>query len=74
MNLSEATNENLHYIIQQLAEQLQVVNRGLMDPEDYDLQHYDLLKEIYDIVQMKQQLSVSEIQTIVGELGKIRKA
>lgn len=73
MNLNEATNENLRYIIDELAVQLQVVNRGLMDPEDYDLQYYDQIKEMYDMAQMKGQLSVSEIQAIVGELGKFRK-
>ncbi|MFC0524108.1 DUF1128 domain-containing protein [Pontibacillus salicampi] len=73
MDLSNPTTDNLHFMINQLAEQLQVVNRGLMDPEDYDMDQYDNIKEVYDMVQMKGQLSVSEIQAVVGELGKFRK-
>ncbi|MCD5322653.1 MULTISPECIES: DUF1128 domain-containing protein [Pontibacillus] len=73
MDLSNPTNENLVFMINTLAEQLQVVNRGLMDPEDYDIQHYDDIKDMYDMVQMKKgQLSVSELQAVVGELGKYR--
>ncbi|KGX83677.1 MULTISPECIES: DUF1128 domain-containing protein [Pontibacillus] len=73
MNLNEPTNENLRYMINHLADQLQVVNRGLMDPEDYDLKHYEDIKDIYDMTQMRGQMSVSEIQAVVGELGKFRK-
>ena len=73
MNLNEPTNENLSYMINHLADQLQVVNRGLMDPEDYDLKYYEDIKDIYDMTQMRGQMSVSEIQAIVGELGKFRK-
>ncbi|GGD27721.1 DUF1128 domain-containing protein [Pontibacillus salipaludis] len=73
MDLSTPTNDNLVFMINTLAEQLQVVNRGLMDPEDYDIKHYEDIKDMYDMVQMKKgQLSVSELQAVVGELGKYR--
>lgn len=74
MSLEQANQENLAYIINDMAEKLQVVNRSLMDPEDYDLAHYEEIKSLYDIVQMKGQLSVSEIQAFVQELGQFRKA
>ncbi|KGX93196.1 hypothetical protein N781_12365 [Pontibacillus halophilus JSM 076056 = DSM 19796] len=74
MNLSEATQENLAFVINGLAEDLQVVNRSIMDAEDYDIRYYDQIKDLYDMVQMKGQLSVSEIQAVVGELGKYRKS
>lgn len=73
MNLNEPTSENLSYMINELATKLQVVNRGLMDPEDYDMKHFEEIKDLFDMVQHKDQLSVSEIQAIVGELGKYRK-
>ncbi|MYL33112.1 DUF1128 family protein [Pontibacillus yanchengensis] len=74
MDLSTPNRENLEYMINYLADNLQVVNRGLMAPEDYDLQYYEQIKEMYDMVQMKGQLSVSEIQAVVSELGKFRKS
>ncbi|MBA2174143.1 DUF1128 domain-containing protein [Halobacillus locisalis] len=73
MSLETASQENLEYIINDMAERLQVVNRSIMDAEDYDLESYDEIKSLYDIVQMKGQLSVSEIQAFVQELGQYRK-
>jgi len=73
LNLEQPTRENLEYIINDMADRLQVVNRTIMDPDDYDLEKYGEIKELHDIVQMKGQLSVSEIQTFVQELGQFRK-
>ncbi|MFD2925493.1 DUF1128 domain-containing protein [Halobacillus naozhouensis] len=73
MSLQEPTQDNLNIIINDMAERLQVVNRSLMDPDDYDLNKYEEIKSLHDIVEMKGQLSVSEIQAFVQELGQYRK-
>ncbi|ARI77507.1 DUF1128 domain-containing protein [Halobacillus mangrovi] len=73
MSLEQPTQENLETIIHDMAEKLQVVNRSIMDPEDYDLAKYEEIKSLHDIIQMKGQLSVSEIQAFVQELGQYRK-
>ncbi|MBN9652817.1 DUF1128 family protein [Halobacillus litoralis] len=73
MSLQEPNQENLETIINDMAEKLQVVNRSLMDPEDYDLNKYEEIKSLHDIIEMKGQLSVSEIQAFVQELGQYRK-
>ncbi|CDQ19770.1 Uncharacterized protein YfkK, UPF0435 family [Halobacillus karajensis] len=73
MSLQEPKQENLEVIINDMAEKLQVVNRSLMDPEDYDLNKYEEIKSLHDIIEMKGQLSVSEIQAFVTELGQYRK-
>ncbi|CQR47727.1 hypothetical protein BN1058_02054 [Paraliobacillus sp. PM-2] len=71
--LNEATKENLAYLLEEIAKKLQVVNQSIMDPEDYDLKKYDQLKLLYDVLQQKEQLSVSETQAFVQELATIRK-
>ncbi|RWZ60523.1 DUF1128 domain-containing protein [Halobacillus fulvus] len=73
MSLQQANQENLATIINDMADRLQVVNRSIMDPEDYDLNNYEEIKSLHDIIQMKGQLSVSEIQAFVQELGQYRK-
>ncbi|SFK26158.1 Uncharacterized protein YfkK, UPF0435 family [Halobacillus dabanensis] len=73
MSLQEPKQENLEVIINDMAEKLQVVNRSLMDPDDYDLNKYEEIKSLHDIIEMKGQLSVSEIQAFVQELGQYRK-
>ncbi|WP_226578688.1 DUF1128 domain-containing protein [Halobacillus litoralis] len=73
MKLEEPKQENLEIIINDMADKLQVVNRSLMDPEDYDLNKYEEIKSLHEIIEMKGQLSVSEIQAFVQELGQYRK-
>ncbi|MUK89945.1 DUF1128 family protein [Ornithinibacillus sp. L9] len=73
MNLENATQENLKFILDELAELLDVVNRSIMDAEDYDLEKYDDLKFMYDIIKQKGQLSASETQAFIEELRSVRK-
>ncbi|WP_163970695.1 DUF1128 domain-containing protein [Oceanobacillus halotolerans] len=73
MKLEEATKENLAFILDELSERLSVVNRSLMDPEDYDLEKYNDIKFMYDMVKQKGQLSSSETQAFIEELRNVRK-
>lgn len=73
LNLENPTKENLKFILNELAERLNVVNRTLMDPQDYNLDKYDDIKMMYDVVIQKGQLSASETQAFVSELGAARK-
>lgn len=74
MNLEIATKENLEYMLTDLADRLSVVNRALMDVEDYDLDKYSDIKFMYDIVVQKGGLSTSETQAFIEELRKVRKS
>ncbi|RPF56024.1 DUF1128 domain-containing protein [Aquisalibacillus elongatus] len=73
MNLNEATEENLKYIIEEISKQLQMLNPSIMDSDNYDLDNYHELKQIYDMVKQKDQISVPEIHAIIDELKKYRK-
>ncbi|GAQ17816.1 hypothetical protein OPHB3_1753 [Oceanobacillus picturae] len=73
MNLENPSKENMSYILEQLGERLDVVNRTILDPEDYDLNKYDELKLMYEIVVQKGRLSASEAQAFIEELRSVRK-
>jgi uncharacterized protein YfkK (UPF0435 family) len=73
MGLETPTKENLKVILDELAEHLNVVNRIIMDPKDYDLDKYDELKMMYDMVKQKGRLSTSETQAFIDELRSVRK-
>lgn len=74
MNLENPTKENLEYMLTDLAERLSVVNRALMDVEDYNLDKYTEIKFMYEIVVQKGSLSASEIQAFIDELRRVRKS
>lgn len=73
MQLEQPSTENMEYMLQALAEKLQVVNRSIMDVEDYNLEKYEDLKWMYDLVISKGRLSASETQAFISELAAIRK-
>ncbi|HLQ84220.1 MAG TPA: DUF1128 family protein [Pseudogracilibacillus sp.] len=73
MNLNEPTQENLKYILNELAERLDIANRILVDEKDYDINRYEDLKFMYDVVVQKQQLSINEKHAFIDELRSVRK-
>lgn len=63
----------MSFILHELGEKLNVVNRALLDPDDYNLNRYDDLKLLYDIIMQKGSLSISESQAFLEELRLVRK-
>lgn len=74
MNLEQPSEVNLKFMLDELADRLRVANRSLLDYEDYDLEKYDDIKFMYDMVVQKGQLSPSETQAFIDELRAVRKA
>ncbi|TMN23551.1 DUF1128 family protein [Lentibacillus cibarius] len=74
MNLENPTQENLKFMLDELAETLSVVNREVMDADDYDLDKYEDIKFMYDMIKQKGQLSASETQAFIDELRSVRKS
>ncbi|WP_102028186.1 DUF1128 domain-containing protein [Salirhabdus sp. Marseille-P4669] len=68
----EATEQNLASIINGLADYLKVINRSILDPEHYQLEHFEEIHGLYNMVKSKGSLSVSEIQAVLEELSKYR--
>ncbi|GAE91663.1 hypothetical protein JCM21714_616 [Gracilibacillus boraciitolerans JCM 21714] len=73
MNLEEKSEQNLEYIIYNMGKMLQVVNDSIMNPKDYDLNNYEELKALYDLLKQKGKLTVAEIQAFIAELRQYRK-
>ncbi|MBY7143664.1 DUF1128 family protein [Virgibacillus sp. NKC19-3] len=74
MNLEYPSKENLKLLLHELADHLGVVNRKIMDPDDYDIDKYDDLKLMYDMITQKTNLSAAEKQAFIEELRSVRKS
>lgn len=73
LNLKEKSRENIEFMITNIKDKLHVVNSGAMRPESFDTDQYEDLVDIYEMIMNKRSFSVSEIDAIVSELGKLRK-
>lgn len=73
MNLSVKNEKNLAYMIEKIAEKLQMINTSVIKAEHFSIDCYDELYELYSLITSKKQFSVSEIEAIIAELGHLRK-
>ncbi|SDG96830.1 Uncharacterized protein YfkK, UPF0435 family [Alteribacillus persepolensis] len=74
MNLEEKSQENLQFMVGEITAKLQVVNKAAMESNSFDLNNYEEIKDLYEMVQSKNQFSVSEMDAIISELGKLKKS
>lgn len=72
MSYQNATKENLVRLIENIKQRLRLVNSSLIRPENFTLEHYAEIKEIYEMMEKKQRLTPMEIEGILEELKSLR--
>jgi uncharacterized protein YfkK (UPF0435 family) len=72
MDLSQPTQANVEYMIEAIKTKLRMATGAAMQASSFDARKYEDLKDIYDLVSSKDRFSVSEVEAIVSELGRIR--
>ncbi|WP_058301493.1 DUF1128 domain-containing protein [Gorillibacterium timonense] len=73
MDLTKASKENVEYMIEQVKQKLRMASGAAIRAEHFDESRYEELVELYEHVAGKSTFSVSEIDAIVQELGRLRK-
>ncbi|HLR51768.1 MAG TPA: DUF1128 domain-containing protein [Candidatus Avamphibacillus sp.] len=73
MNLDQPSEKNLKFILEELTKKLNVVNQRIMEPDEYDIDKYNDIKQMYDLIMARRKLSPSETQAFVDELRFVRK-
>lgn len=74
MNLDEKSAENMEFMIEEIKKKLKMAAAGAIKAGHFDLEQYEDIKDFYEVVSEKQRFSISEMEAIVTELGKLRKA
>ena len=73
MDLSNPSQQNVNYMIEQIKEKLRMVNVDAMQSEAFDENKYEDLQYLYEMVMKRDSFSPSEMNAIVAELGSLRK-
>ncbi len=73
MDLHKPTRENIVFIIDALRSKLAVINGALLDSDDYSIEDYEDLHDLYEMIYKRQNMSISEMEGVVAELGSLRK-
>jgi len=73
VDLSQPTQENVSYMIEAIKTKLRMASGAAMQASSFDTAKYEDLKDIYDMVSGKDRFSISEVEAIASELGRLRK-
>ncbi|MFB9277712.1 DUF1128 domain-containing protein [Cohnella cellulosilytica] len=72
MDLTQPTQQNVEYMIEAIKSKLRMATGSAMQASSFTVDKYEDLKDIYDMIQSKERFSISEVEALVSELGKLR--
>ncbi|MCR8632506.1 MULTISPECIES: DUF1128 domain-containing protein [Paenibacillus] len=73
MDLSENTLVNTEFMMEEIKTKLRMATGAALRATQLNNEQYVDLKDIYEMVASKSQFSISEIEAITTELGRLRK-
>ncbi|MGG4221056.1 DUF1128 domain-containing protein [Paenibacillus jamilae] len=74
MDLSVPSHANIEYMIEGIKTKLRMASGAAMQASAFSLEQYEDIRDVYDMVMSKPNLSISEVEAIVSELGRLRKS
>ncbi|QMV41049.1 DUF1128 domain-containing protein [Cohnella cholangitidis] len=72
MDLNQPSQQNVEYMIEAIKTKLRMATGAAMQASSFTVDKYEDLKDIYDMVNSKERFSISEVEALVSELGKLR--
>jgi uncharacterized protein YfkK (UPF0435 family) len=73
-DLTQWSEANVEFMFEEIKKKLRMATGGSIKATNMQQEGYEDLKDLYDIVMSKDKFSISEIDAITSELGKLRKA
>lgn len=73
MDLTVKSADNVAYMVEGIKGKLKVVAAQSIKPDHFDLEKYEDLLDMYDVVMSKQHFSISEIEALCDELRLLKK-
>jgi uncharacterized protein YfkK (UPF0435 family) len=74
MDLTENTLANIEIMMEEIKTKLRMASGAALKASELKDDQYEDLKDLYELVAGKSQFSISEIEAITVELGRLRKA
>jgi uncharacterized protein YfkK (UPF0435 family) len=71
--LEKTSRENIEHIIEYIKKKLKVVNTAAISAKSFDTDQYEDLLDLYDYLNKKEAFTMNETESIISELGKMRK-
>ncbi|AJS60133.1 DUF1128 domain-containing protein [Paenibacillus sp. IHBB 10380] len=73
MDLSHKTPENIEFMIEEIKTKLRMASGAAMQASAFSVDQYEDIQDIYNLVRTNNNLSISEVEALVSELGRLRR-
>ncbi|CAM3635121.1 MULTISPECIES: DUF1128 domain-containing protein [Saccharibacillus] len=73
MDLSNKTQENVEYMIEGIKTKLRMASGAAMQSSSFSIEQYEDIQDVYEVVMSKPTLSISEVEAVASELGRLRR-
>ena len=73
MDLSKQSPENVNFMIEEIKTKLRMGNVDAMKAEHFNASQYEDLRDLYELVNKRDNITPGEMQAIAQELGSLRK-
>ncbi|MDF2716375.1 MAG: hypothetical protein K0R28_3300 [Paenibacillus sp.] len=73
MDLTVKSEDNVAFMVDGIKGKLKVVAAQSIKPDHFDLEKYEDLRDMYDVVMNKQHFSIREIEALCEELRLLKK-
>ncbi|MCE5171928.1 DUF1128 domain-containing protein [Paenibacillus profundus] len=74
MSVQDRTQASVEQMIDTIKDRLKMATAAAMQSSAFSVEQYDDIKDIYDIVISKPSFSISEVEALVSELGRLRRS
>ncbi|GLX66285.1 DUF1128 domain-containing protein [Paenibacillus glycanilyticus] len=72
VNLEEQTQQNVEFMIETIKTKLRMATAAAMQASHFNVDQYEDIRDLYEVVASKDKFSISEVEALVSELGKLR--
>lgn len=71
-NLDQHSEQNIEFMIESIKVKLKMASAAAMQASHFSVEQYEDIKELYEVVASKEKFSISEVEALVSELGRLR--
>ena len=73
IDVNMKSDEAVQYMLEEIKNRLKMATMAAIKPTHFSADHYEDIKDLYDMIISKTSYSISEMEAIVDELGRLKK-
>lgn len=73
MDITVKNDATVQFMLEEIKNRLKMATMAAIKPDHFNVDHYEDVRDLYEFVITKSTFSITEMEAIVDELGRIKK-